>query len=227
MKYVDDGGTRYLQMINGLPFGESREQGVTRGQNFYHEPLGIALTAPPGWKIQNSPEAVALVNPSGDAALVVQAIPAQAGTNHDEIIRNAVKPNSGSVDRSTLNGLQATHFTGTRLNAQGQSVPIELTIVTGPSDHLYAFLYAASNGQSLQQAHRQMQEAESSFRALTAADRKAARPLKLKTVPYPRGGFAELARQSPLPNAEQQLKLLNGVYAGGNVAVGQPVKTVE
>ena len=33
-------------MINGMTFGESREQGVTRGQNFYHEPLGIALTAP-------------------------------------------------------------------------------------------------------------------------------------------------------------------------------------
>ena len=227
VKYVDDGRTRYLQMINGVPYGESREQGVTRGQNFYHEPLGIALTAPPGWKIQNSPEAVALVNPAGNAALVVQAIPAQAGTNHEDIIRNAVKPDSGSVERRTLNGLQATHFTGTRLNAQGQSQPIELTIVTGPSDHLYAFLYAARDGQSLQQAHGQMKEAESSFRALTEADRKAARPLKLKTVPYPRGGFAELARKSPLPNAEQQLKLLNGVYAGGNVAVGQLVKVVE
>ena len=85
------------------------------------------------------------MNPSGDAALVVQAMPPQAGTNHDEIIRNAVKPNSGNVERSTLNGFQATHFTGTRLNAQGQSQPIELTIVTGPSDHLYVFLYAAKD----------------------------------------------------------------------------------
>ena len=73
-----------------------------------------------------------------------------------------------------------------------------------------------------------MQEAESSFRALTAADRKAARPWKLKTVRYPRGGFAELARAVAVArNAEQQLRLLNGVYGGGNVAVGQPVKTVE
>jgi predicted Zn-dependent protease len=46
-------------------------------------------------------------------------------------------------------------------------------------------------------------------------------------VPYPRGGFRELARQSPLPDAEQQLRLLNGAYAGGEPAPGQLVKVVE
>ncbi len=66
-KYDDDGRTRYLQAINGMTFGESREQGVTRGRNFYHEPMGIALTAPQGWKIQNEPDAITLVNGEGNA----------------------------------------------------------------------------------------------------------------------------------------------------------------
>ncbi|MGH8717694.1 MAG: M48 family metalloprotease, partial [Burkholderiales bacterium] len=62
----------------------------------------------------------------------------------------------------------------------------------------------------------------------TEADRNAARPWKLKTVPFPSGGFAQLARQSPLTtNAEQHLRLLNGVYGGGDVKPGQPVKVVE
>jgi predicted Zn-dependent protease len=226
--YGEEGRTRYLQAINGVPFGENRDQGVTRGQNFYHEPLGIALTAPPGWKIQNSPEALALVNGENNAAVIVQTVPPQAGSNHEEIIRNAVKPNSGKVERRTFNGLQATHFTGTRKNERGQSQPVELTLVTGPSNRNYVFIYAAKDQQSLQRAYRQIQEAESSFRALTAADRNAARPWKLKTVPYPRGGFVELARQSPLTsNAEQQLRLLNGVYGGGDVKPGQLVKVVE
>jgi predicted Zn-dependent protease len=226
--YGEEGRTRYLQAINGVPFGENRDQGVTRGQNFYHEPLGIALTAPPGWKIQNSPEALALVNGENNAAVIVQTVPPQAGSNHEEIIRNAVKPDSGKVERRTFNGLQATHFTGTRKNERGQSQPVELTLVTGPSNRNYVFIYAAKDQQSLQRAYRQIQEAESSFRALTAADRNAARPWKLKTVPYPSGGFAELARQSPLTsNAEQQLRLLNGVYGGGDVQPGQLVKVVE
>ena len=226
--YGDEGHDRYLQAIDGVAFGDNRDQGVTRGRNFYHEPLGIALTAPPGWKIQNSADALALVNAEGNAAVIVKAVPPQAGSTHEEIIRNAVKPDSGKMEHRTLNGLPATHFSGTVKNKSGQSQAVELTLVTGPSNANYVFIYAAKDQQSLQRAYRQIQEAESSFRALTAADRDAARPWKLKTVPYPSGGFAELAKQSPLTsNAEQQLRLLNGVYGGGDVKPGQLVKVVE
>jgi predicted Zn-dependent protease len=226
--YVDDGRERYLQVMDGVPFGESAEQGLTRGRNFYHGPLGIALTAPPGWKIQNSPEALVMVNPEGNAAVMLRTVPPQAGSTHEEILRNAVKPASGKTEKRSFNGLPATHFSGTIKNQDGQAQAIELTLVTGPSNQNYAFLYAAKDQQSLQKALPQIQQAESSFRPMTAADREAARPWKLKSVPMPAGGFAELARQSPLgSNAEQQLRLLNGVYGGGEVKPGQQVKVVE
>ena len=48
-----------------MVFGEGRTQGVTRGRNFFHEELGIALTAPQGWRIQNTPAAIAVVNGAG------------------------------------------------------------------------------------------------------------------------------------------------------------------
>ena len=58
-------------------------------------------------------------------------------------------------------------------------------------------------------------------------DRAAARPWTLNATTLPAGGFAELARQSPLPNAEAQLRLINGVYAGGAPKAGQLVKSVR
>ena len=66
--------------------------------------------------------------------------------------------------------------------------------------------------------------------ALTPADRAAATPWSVHTVPSPRGGFAELAKSSPLPaaRAEAQLKLMNGVYGGGpEPKPGQTVKVVN
>jgi predicted Zn-dependent protease len=36
-----------------------------------------------------------------------------------------------------------------------------------------------------------------------------------------------LARRSPLERAEQQLRLINGVYGGGEPQVGQLVKIVQ
>ncbi|MGY4828256.1 M48 family metalloprotease [Sphaerotilaceae bacterium SBD11-9] len=227
--YGDDGRARYLQAINGMAFGDSQEQGVVRGRSFYHESLGIALTAPAGWQIQNSPEAIVLANGVADAGLIVRTVPAKAGSTHEEVIRNVIKPADGRTERRTINGLSATHFTGTVRNPQGQSKAVDLTLVSGPNGQTYALQHAAKDAAALQRASAQMAEAEGSFRAMTPADRAAARPWTVKTVPYPRGGFAELARSSPLTvRAEAQLRLMNGVYGGGNEPKpGQPVKVVN
>ncbi len=227
-KYADEGRTRYLQAIDGMTFGESREQGVTRGRHFYHEPLGVALTAPEGWKVQNSHEAVALVNAAGDAGLIVHVVPPKAGKSHEDIIRNVFKLEQGRTERLALGGFQATHFAGVHRNKQGQSQAVEATVATGPAGRNFLLHYGAKDAQALQRARGKIQEAEASFRALTGVDIAAARPWVLRTVAYQRGGFAQLARQSPLSgNAESQLRLINGVYAGGEPAAGQLVKVVE
>lgn len=227
-KYGDEGRVRYLQAIDGMTFGESREQGVTRGRNFFHEPLGIALTAPEGWKVQNSGEAVALVNAAGDAGLIVQVVPPKAGNSHDEIIRNVFKLEQGRTERLALGSFPATHFAGIARNRQGQAQAVEATVATGPANRHFLLFYGARDAQALSRARGQLRQAEASFRAFTAADRAAARPWVLKTVPYQRGALGQLARQSPLGgNAEAQLRLLNGVYAGGEPPAGQPIKVVE
>ena len=71
-----------------------------------------------------------------------------------------------------------------------------------------------------------MVETENTFRVLTAADKAAAKPWTLRSLAMPRGGFAELAKNSPLANPEQQLRLINGVYPAGDIKPGVPVKVV-
>ena len=227
-QYNDEGRARYLQAINGMAFGESRAQGVTRGRNFYHEPLGIALTAPAGWQIRNSPSAIAVINGTGDAGVMVNIVPAKAGSTHAEIIRNTLQPVQGRTESTALSGLPATHFIGTRRTQQGQEVGVEATVVTGPSNQNYLMLYAAKDAPTLQRNRPALREAVGTFRALSPADRNAARPWVLKTVPYRNGSFAALARQSPLADLpEQQLRLLNGVYGGGEPKAGNLIKVVE
>jgi predicted Zn-dependent protease len=226
--YGDDGRARYLQTIEGMAFGDSRGQGVVRGRNFYHEDLGIALTAPVGWHVQNTASAIALVNGEGDAGLILKLVPPKAGSTHEEVIRNALKPVDGRTERRTLNGMAATHFSGTVRNSQGQTGTVNLTLVSGPGGRTYLLRGAGTDAAALQRARAGLAEAESSFRALTPADRTAARPWVIKSVPYPRGGFAELARSSPLgassgSRAEAQLRLINGVYGGeGTPASAEP-----
>ncbi|WP_180128341.1 M48 family metalloprotease [Rhodoferax sp. BLA1] len=224
--YSDEGRDRYLQVLRGLPFGESAEQGLTRGPNFYHPVLGFALTAPAGWQIQNEAEQLAVVNATGDAALLVQVAPPTAGKTHEEVIRKLLQPSQGKVERLTLNGLPATHFVGSRTTTQGQSQPLDVTLVSGPQDRLY-LLRPAGQSAALRAAQAALAQAQGSFRPLSSAERTAARAWTIKNVAYPRGGFAELARVSPLPSAQQQLRLINGFYTGGEPKPGQWVKVVE
>lgn len=242
-RYVDDGRERYLRAIDGMTFGDSRSQGVVRGRNFYHEPLGLALSAPAGWRIANGSNAISVINPAGDAGLVFKLLPEQAqGMAHEALLRQLLKADQNRVEGRTekrqLHGLSATHFAGTVRNAQGQTANVMLTVVDGPGDKRYLLRYAGQNAQALQRALAGLQEAESSFRALTPADRQAAQPWVIRTVTLPKGGFAELARQSALhnldPQAEARLKLMNSAYGERPTAdthtvlgAGQRVKTVR
>ena len=117
---------------------------------------------------------------------------------------------------------------GTQQAANGQTQNIEATIVTGPQQLHYALLYLAAHPAARQQAQPGLKAVEQSFRAMSAADTRAARPWQLRAVPFPRGGFAELERQAaPLPQAGRQLRLLNGLYgAEADPPVGSLVKVV-
>lgn len=224
--YVDEGRMRYLQIIDGMAFGESPEQGLTRGRNFYHSTLNFAMTAPLGWRIVNEADQLNFVNPTGDAALIVQMAPPNAGRNHDEIIRNVVKPVSGRAERYTLNGLQATHFNGA-VQAQGGQRAVELTVATGASGQNYLMIYAGKDAATVQRNRSFLRETEGSFRGMSPQDTAAAKPWVLRTTALPRGGFADLARSAPMATLpEQQLKLMNGVYSTGAVQPGALVKMV-
>jgi predicted Zn-dependent protease len=227
-RYQDEGRLRYLQAMDGVTVGDSREQGVIRGRHFFHEPLQIALTAPQGWRINNTGEAVQVVNPAGDAGLIMRLVPAEAGSTHEEIVRNLFKPEKGRLEPLALQGgLKGSHFSGVRRNSEGQAVNVEASFVTGPANRHYLLGWAAADAQALQRARPGLREAEASFRALGAAEARQARPHVLRLVPMPAGGFAQLARSSPLTEqAENRLRLLNGAYGRDEPKAGQLVKVV-
>ena len=234
---TDQGHERYLKAIDGLTFGDGREQGVVRGRQFFHEPLGIAMTAPPGFRIVNDSEQLLLINGARDAALVMRLVPApllrKTGSSHEAILRQGLGATDGRTETLMLGGsLPATHFVGRRRDANGKSGSLDATIVSGPNAQVFLLGRLARDAAALERARPALREAELSFRPLSAADRAAARPWQLKLVPYPAGGFAQLARGSPLAELpEQQLRLLNGVYAGQGAQdepkPGQRVKVVE
>lgn len=220
----DGGRERFLRAIDGMAYGDSPGHGLVRGQQFYHPPLGFALTAPAGWKLVNAADALTVANPQGDAALRLLPVPREAGASHDEVLRRLLNPVSGRVSRDRINGFEATHFDGVSRAQNGQQRNVRLTLVTGPQQAYYALLHLAADAAALQRHASGLAAAERSFRALGADDQRAARPWQIRLVPFPRGGYAELARQSVV--SERRLALINGSYGRADPPQGRLVKTV-
>jgi predicted Zn-dependent protease len=218
----DGNRNTYLQRTGNMVFGDSREQGVTRGNNFYHEPLNFTITAPPGWQFQNSPDKLVIVNAAGDAALIMASVTG-AGTNPTEIFKAVFKPDSGQTSNTKVGGLPATQFQGT---SQGKSVTGVLLSYGGQQ---FMFVPQAKDAQAMARSRNELSAALNGFHAMTPAEKQAARPYNLRTVSAGRGmTYASLARNSPLGQfAEQELRLLNGMYPSGEPAPGQLIKIVE
>src|SRR5947209_16403049 len=64
---------KYMQMIDGIVFGEDPRQGYFKGDTFYQPELKFQWKLPAGWAHQNTPAAVAAQSPKQDAILQLQA----------------------------------------------------------------------------------------------------------------------------------------------------------
>jgi predicted Zn-dependent protease len=161
--------------------------------------------------------------------LVPASVVQKTGPSHEAILRQGLGATDGRVEKLTLGGMEATHYAGPRRDARGRTGTLDATIVSGPRGQVFLLGRVARDGTAMDRARPALREAELSFRSMSDADRVAARPWHLNIVAYPAGGFAQLARSSPLTELpEQQLRLLNGVYGGhADPRPGQLVKVVE
>ncbi len=213
----------FLRKIDRMVFADSPAQGIIRNENFYHTDFGLALTFPRHWRIKNQPDRVSAANPGNDVLIELRSAGRAQGTPL-EVLRKALRGNVGAeVTQTTINGLPAALATTSM-----QGLPARVAAVFLGKN---AFLIGgqARSGAALQRALPEINAAIASFRPISDADRKLARPLTLRVINAPRGTtFADLARNSPLgKNAVAHLRLINGLYPGGEPVAGQPLKVVE
>jgi len=99
--------------LDGLTFGDSREKGIVRGNEFLHPILRFALRFPEGWTVMNSDEQVLARHPeSSNVAMVLQV---QQGSGTIQQVATTSMANAGwqqvAGERTQINGLDA--FVGT------------------------------------------------------------------------------------------------------------------
>ena len=210
---------KFLQQVDGLTFNESGDQGVVRNNKFMHAELGITLSYPQDWRVQNLPDKLLAFSPKGDAVIQLK-MDKQPSITPASYARRMIGTGSDSrIEALDINGLPAALVTA----------PAAMAGVVYFDQNAYIIQCNAKSRAAFAAYRDDMLDTIQGFHALSEAERGQAKPLIIKLITARTGDtYASLARHSPLGKAaEGYLHLINGNYPQGEPVPGQYVKIVE
>ena len=213
--------TVYLASINGMVYGEDPSEGFVRARRFLHPRLGFTFTAPDGFTLDNTPQAVLGIKDGGGQALRMDVVrvPAEQPLT--------VYLNSGwieNIDGTTVEDLTINGFPAATALAGGDQWAFRLFVIRFGSD-VYRFIFATK--QMTPAIDRSFGEAVNSFRRMSTAESASAKPLRIRVVQISEGDTIErLAGRMGTDRKEERFRILNGLGASDRLRAGEQVKIV-
>lgn len=219
----DDG--EFLRLTNGMSYGESESQGITRGNKFYHKGLNFFMEFPQGWQIQNGASQLVGIAPNGEQAILMQMDSIAAPVNPNQYLASKLSSFSQGKRITTSEDLAYSGI-GTVRNEQTGATQNQRVAMVARGNQAFVL---AGLGKSALPNQALFENVAKSMRKLKSSEVKLATGRKIKLVRAKRGDtIKSLAAKSNLDSyAEAQIRLINGLYPNGEPQEGQMIKIIE
>jgi predicted Zn-dependent protease len=212
----------YLAAVDGLPFGEDPSEGFVRGRRFLHPKLGFTFTAPDGFTLDNTAQAVLGVKEGGGTAMRLDIVRVPAEQALGEYLASGWIENvdTGSIQDLTINGFPAATAV-----AKGEQWHFRLYAIRFGSE-VYRFIFAMKSATA--ENERPFRESVGTFRRLTLNEVNGSKPLRLKILAVAPGDTAErlAQRMATTDRPLERFLTLNGLEPGEALKAGERVKIV-
>ena len=225
---LPENARRYLAAVDGLLYGDDPQQGFVIGRRFAHPIMRIGFTAPAGFSLTNSPQAIGLNGPNGVSGEFGGGTMDGAGLSDyaQALVARVVGETPASVadaTATTINGMPAI-LTRVRVAVRDGEVPLSIAAYDGGDGQAYHFIIvsppADADAAAIDALFR-------SFRRLSPAEVAALRPRYVSTVTATPGDTPEtLARRVADPAPRALFDLLNGRDGDTPIRAGDIVKIV-
>jgi predicted Zn-dependent protease len=209
----------FLGLMKNVTFGDSEDQGIVREHRFYHKVLNFTVAFPQGWRIENQPTQLVAIRQDGAAAMIVNLDQLQGNENASQFLhRKFPKLEEGQkLDKGAYTGTLTgkTPFGVTRFRVTSIPHGDRVFIVAG---------FAKEN-----RPDQDFLDTADSIRKLKSSEIELATAKRIDLVRAKAGdSFEKLAIGSGLGKyAEDQLRLLNGMYPDGEPHAGQLIKIIR
>jgi predicted Zn-dependent protease len=212
----------YLGSIDGIVFGEDPSEGFVRGRRFLHPKLGFTFTAPDGFALDNTAQAVLGVKHGGGQALRLDVVRVPAEQTLAAYLTSGWIEN---IDPATVDDITINGFPGATATAKGDQWDFRLYAIRFGSD-VYRFIFATKR--RTPETDREFRESIGTFRRMSLAEIEQAKPLHLMAVTVAPGDTVEklAGRMAVADRAVERFRVLNGLGAGDKVRPGSEVKIV-
>ena len=168
---------QYLNVVDGIVFGDNPEDGIVRGNAFLHPAMRFALEFPEGWQVANSAAQVVAKAPNADQYVLLQLEQEPQGRTLEEIAvrgmqRRGLQPLQGQT--MEINGLDA-HVGLYRGQLQGLGdVGVRGAYIV--QDRTVYLLVGLAPAQGFEAADAAFARTIRSFRPLSRAEAEDVRP---------------------------------------------------
>ena len=217
----------YLARIDGVIFGDSPEQGLRIGQDFYHQGLRFAVRVPPGFAFVNRPDQIVARGPGG-ALIAFDRVTTQTLRDAARYVGRDWGAGLGltQVERIEVNGMAGA--TGaTRVMTRSGPLDIRLVAIQADQRHVYRLIFITPP-QMTRRLAAALKQTIASFRRLSEAEAAAIRPLRIRVITV-KPGDTTRSLAAALPFVDHQLEwflVLNRIDPGEPLTPGQRVKIV-
>lgn len=212
----------YLRGIDGLIYGEDPSEGFVRGRRFVHPKLGFTFTAPEGFTLDNTAQAVLGVKESGGQALRLDVVRVPAEQSLSDYLTSGWIENidKRSIEETTING-----FAAATAIAKGDQWTFRLYALRFGSE-VYRFIFAHKHRTA--ETDRIFRESVHTFRRMSLAESEAAKPLRIKVVTVGLGDTVERlgGTMATADRPVERFRVLNGLEPGQALRPGDQVKIV-
>ncbi len=215
--------TGYLAAIDNIMFGDDPADGSIRGRVFLHPRLGFAFTAPEGFVLENSAQAVLGVKAGGLEALRLDSVRVPSSTTLETYIA------SGWIDgllQSSTETLEVNGMPAVMASARAGEWNFRVAVIRFDPNVVYRLIFAARA--LTDDADRRFRDSVKSFRRSTSDETSSVRPLRISIVLAKGGDNAEgfSLRMSVLDRPLEQFLLINGLEKAGPLQAGERYKIV-